>query len=64
MRSQDVLSFERPDRSYEQKLADEADKAGIPESVIYGTGYDSRRGRSAGRHRHEFLYGDHGLGGR
>ena len=38
MRSQDVLSFERPDRSYEQKLADEAAKAGIPESVIYGTG--------------------------
>ena len=38
MRSQDILGFERPDRSYEQKLEDEADKAGIPESVIYGTG--------------------------
>lgn len=38
MRSQDILKFERPDRSYEQKLEDEAGKAGIPESVIYGTG--------------------------
>ena len=38
MRSQDILEFERPDRSYEQKLQDEADKAGIPESVVYGTG--------------------------
>lgn len=38
VRSQDILEFERPDRSYEQKLADEADKAGIPEAVIYGTG--------------------------
>ncbi|MDE2815920.1 MAG: acetyl-CoA carboxylase, carboxyltransferase subunit beta [Chloroflexota bacterium] len=38
MRSQDILNFERPERSYEQKLEDEAGKAGIPESVIYGTG--------------------------
>ena len=38
MRSQDILEFERPDRSYAQKLQDEADKAGIPESVVYGTG--------------------------
>ncbi len=38
MRSQDVLAFERPDRSYEQKLADEAEKAGLPEAVIYGAG--------------------------
>ena len=38
MRSQDILEFARPDRSYEQKLADEADKSGIPEAVIYGTG--------------------------
>ena len=38
MRSRDILDFERPDRSYAQKLEDEAGKAGIPESVIYGTG--------------------------
>jgi acetyl-CoA carboxylase carboxyl transferase subunit beta len=38
MRSQDILGFERPDRSYEQKLQDEAGKSGLPESVIYGTG--------------------------
>lgn len=38
MRSQDVLEFDRPERTYEQKLADEAGKAGIPEAVIYGTG--------------------------
>ncbi len=38
MRSEDVLAFERPERSYEQKLADEAEKAGLPEAVIYGAG--------------------------
>lgn len=38
MLSQDILQFERPDRSYEQKLQDEAGKSGIPEAVIYGTG--------------------------
>ena len=45
MRSRDVLGFERPERSYEQKLADEAGKAGIPEAVIYGTG--AIRGQAA-----------------
>ena len=38
MRSQDILDFARPERSYEQKLADEAEKSGLPESVIYGSG--------------------------
>ncbi len=38
MRSRDILDFKRPERSYEQKLEDEAAKSGIGEAVLYGSG--------------------------